>query len=101
MCSVPEETVLAKAKEVQLSMSEVKFWLQHLDTIQENRKKGAQKALETRQKRKGTSRRNVKEIQQISEWWCGVVTNFMKMKPRKRKYGLSVASASYGIMWIV
>ena len=57
--SVPEETVLAKAKKVQLPMSEVKFWLQHLDTIQENRKKGAQKALETRWKRKGTSRRNV------------------------------------------
>ena len=53
--SVPEKTVLAKAKEVQLSMSEVKFWLQHLDTIQENRKKGAQKALETRRKKKGTS----------------------------------------------
>ena len=63
--SVPEETVLAKEKEVQLSMNEVKFWLQHLDTIQE---KGAQKALETCRKRKRTSRRNIKETRQISEW---------------------------------
>ena len=70
--SVPEQTLLAKAKEVQLSMSDVKFWMQHLDTIHENRKKGAQKALKTRQKKKGACRRNIKETQQISEWRCGV-----------------------------
>ena len=46
--SVPEQTLLAKAKEVQLSMSDVKFWMLHLDTIHENHKKEEQKALETR-----------------------------------------------------
>ena len=70
--SVPEQPLLAKAKEVQLSMSDVKFWMQHLDTIHENRKKGAQKALKTCQKKKGACRRNIKETQQISEWRCGV-----------------------------
>jgi hypothetical protein len=67
--SVPEQALLAKAKEVQLSVSDIKFWMQHLDTIRENRKKGAQKALETRRKKKGACKRNV---QQISEWRCGV-----------------------------
>lgn len=28
--------------------------------------------METRRKRKGTSRRNIEEIRQISEWRCGV-----------------------------
>ena len=68
-----------------ISMSDVKFWMQHLDTIHENCKKGVQKALETRQKKKGACRRNVKETQQISEWRCGVCDHLYNDKTEEEE----------------
>ncbi len=40
------------SKKVMLPAEEVKMWLDHLQTIRENRKKGALKAAETRRKKK-------------------------------------------------
>ena len=43
-----ESTYSELSKRVMLSVEEIKMWLDHLNTIQENRKKGAIKAAETR-----------------------------------------------------
>ena len=52
-CYPPSESVcLEIAKEVLLSVDDVRMWLDHLHTIKENRKRGAAKAAETRRRKK-------------------------------------------------
>ena len=43
------------AKQVMLPVEEVRLWLDHLETVSTNRKKGAEKAAETRRKKKSAS----------------------------------------------
>ncbi len=43
-------------KSTLLTEEEMKMWLEHLSTVQANRKRGAPKAAQTRQKRKGSWR---------------------------------------------
>lgn len=50
--SPTEEQVQEIAKNVLLSPDEVKMWLDHLQTVRDNRRRGAQKAAETRKKNK-------------------------------------------------
>ena len=53
---IPDNCVQDIAKQTLLSPEEVTMWLSHLNTIAENRKKGAEKAAETRRKKKAASR---------------------------------------------
>lgn len=80
-CSPPSEVILAEydkrrketvsmhgmpddhlvqdlAEQTLLSPEEVTMWLSHLNTIAENRKKGAEKAAETRRARKASKKKN-------------------------------------------
>ena len=52
------------AKQLLLQVSDVNLWLQHLDTVQQNRQEGARKAAETRQKKK--------DALKATECRCGV-----------------------------
>ena len=63
------DAVLAKAKQLLLSVDDVKFWLEHLETIQQNRREGARKAAATRKKKQESTRARNK---QVSECRCGV-----------------------------
>ena len=56
------------AKKVLLSQSEVSMWLEHLQTVSDNRKRGAAKAAETRKKRKAQKRSQ----EQHQLYFCGV-----------------------------
>ena len=49
--SATDEQVQEIAKNVLLSPDEVKMWLDHLQTVRDNRRRGAQKAAETRKKK--------------------------------------------------
>ncbi len=62
-----EATYSELSKRVMLSVEDVKMWLDHLNTIQENRKKGAIKAAETR-RQKNKASKTTRE----SEYQCGV-----------------------------
>ena len=61
--SLPEEMIEAVAKRVMLPTDEVKFWLEHLGTVAQNRKRGAAKAAETRRCKQQTSS-NTSSLQQ-------------------------------------
>ncbi len=50
------DQVTSISKSTLLTEEEVKMWLEHLSTVQANRKRGAAKAAQTRQKRKGSCR---------------------------------------------
>lgn len=48
----PDASLESIAKQCLLRVSEVRMWLQHLQTVDTNRKRGAAKAAETRRRRK-------------------------------------------------
>ena len=62
-----DETLTREAKNVLLPVNEVEVWMQHLNTVQENRKRGAQKASETRQRKKAEA---ADQKKQVIEWRC-------------------------------
>ena len=73
----PEESLYQQlAERTLLKVEEVKIWLEHLNTIKLNRKKGAAKAAETRRRRAQEKQRNQEKqkaanVQQGSEYYCG------------------------------
>ena len=65
----PEESLyLQLAQRTLLKVEEVKIWLEHLNTIKQNRKRGAAKAAETRKRK---AREKQKATKQGSEYYCG------------------------------
>lgn len=58
-----EEVIESLAKKVLLPTREVGFWIEHLNTVAENRRRGAEKAAETRRRRKQT--------QSDERYFCG------------------------------
>ena len=63
--SATEEMIETVAKKVLLPAEEVRFWLEHLSTVAENRRRGATKAAETR-RRKQQSASNTDD-----HYFCG------------------------------
>ena len=61
---IPDNCVQDIAEQTLLSPEEVTIWLSHLNTIAENRKKGAEKAAETCRKKKGS----IKAAKRFTEW---------------------------------
>ena len=53
--SFTEDIVESAAKKVLLPTQEVEFWLDHLATVSENRRRGATKAAETRRRKRQVS----------------------------------------------
>ena len=51
---VSDSDIERLARRVLLPVEDVKIWLQHLKTVSENRRKGAQKAAETRRLKKAS-----------------------------------------------
>lgn len=78
--SYPPEELLYQtlAQKTLLKIEEVKIWLEHLNTIKQNRKKGAAKAAETRrrkaQEKHGSKlqKQGAANSQQGKEYYCGV-----------------------------
>ena len=64
--SPSEEQVQKTAKAVLLSPEEVMWWFNHLQTVRENRKRGARKAAETRRKKK-MAKQSAHDV-----YYCGV-----------------------------
>ena len=64
----PSEEMVDVARTL-LPVSEVEIWLNHLQIIENNRKRGAAKAAETRRKKRELSR---KDTRQINAYYCGV-----------------------------
>lgn len=53
--SVAEDILETAAKKVLLPTQEVRFWLEYLNTVSENRRRGAAKAAEMRRRKKAAS----------------------------------------------
>lgn len=62
-----EQQVRDTAKAVLLPPQEVRMWFDHLQTIRDNRKRGALKAAETRRKKKNRMTKTVHDM-----YYCGV-----------------------------
>ena len=71
---VSDDTVSTTAKQLLMQVSDFNLWLQHLDTIQQNRQEGARKAAETRQKKK--------DAVKATECQCGVTDICMRRKQK-------------------
>ena len=50
---ITEEHVVRLAKKTLVTVEEVRVWIEHLTLVQERRKSGAKKAVETRRKKAG------------------------------------------------
>ena len=68
--SVTEEDIRQLAKEVLLPVNEVKIWINHLQSVIENRRRGARKAAATRQSKKklAVSQASVSESNSVSSY---------------------------------
>lgn len=77
--SIPDIEVQRIAKEVLLPIEDVSFWVEHLRSITENRKRGAAKAAETRRKKRekdslcycGKCGKLYNESTDVVELWIG------------------------------
>ena len=71
-CPLTEDEITSTSKDVLLSPNEVKMWLAHLQTVKNNRKRGAKKAALTRQKKRTKEADTVPESNEETIYYCGV-----------------------------
>ena len=69
-----EELFTSIARKTLLPIEEVKMWLNHLKTVEINRRRGAAKAAETRRRKRQQqqAQEQVRQIQQRHEYSCGI-----------------------------
>lgn len=77
------------SEDVLLPTNEIKMWLYHLRTVQENRKRGAAKADETKRSKQ-------RQASKESEEYCGVYGDLYEEETVEMKTGLHVTYAVDG-----
>lgn len=83
------------ARRTLLPVNEVEMWLNHLRTIENNRKRGAAKAAETRRQKRELALQSKQQTDNVYHWCVGV---FMRRKPMKLNSGLAVNIVIHGFM---
>lgn len=79
-----ESEIATLSQSVLLPEQEVKFWIEHLETVSRNRKRGAVKAAATRQ------------AKQVEKYFCGVCSRQYTEETEEVDTGYSAISATCG-----